>query len=145
MHIKIRNFEIEDLCEIARLTKQLGYPTSIQSILPRLQRLQNNSDHRIWVAEDEKLGVIAWMHLRIDLTLASDAKIEVVGLVVDERKRGQGIGRLLMKEAEKFARDLDYKIVRLRTNIARDDAHKFYERLGYNLKKTSHMFVRELD
>lgn len=145
MQIKIRNFEIEDLCEIARLTSQLGYPTSIGKILPRLQRLQSNPDHRILVAEDEKLGVIAWIHTRIDLTLASDPKIEVVGLVVDERKRGQGIGRILMREAEKFARDMEYKMVRLRTNVARDDAHKFYERLGYNLKKTSHMFVRELE
>jgi GNAT superfamily N-acetyltransferase len=145
MHIKIRNFEIEDLCEIARLTSQLGYPTSIQKILPRLQRLADNPDHRILVAEDEKLGVIAWMHLRVDLTLASDPKIEVVGIVVDERKRGEGIGRVLMKEAEKFARDMEYKMVRLRMNVARDDAHKFYEALGYNLKKTSHMFVRELE
>jgi GNAT superfamily N-acetyltransferase len=143
--MRIRNFEIEDVCEIARLTTQLGYPTSIEKSLPRLQRLQSNPDHRLFVADDEKAGVIAWIHLRIDLTLASDPKVEVVGLVVDEKWRGKGIGKILMREAEKYARGLGYKVIRLRTNVVRDGAHKFYETLGYALKKTSHMFLRELE
>jgi GNAT superfamily N-acetyltransferase len=69
---------------------------------------------------------------------------EIGGLVVGESHRGQGVGQLLMQQAEEWARARGCRAVYLRTNVIRTDAHRFYERLGYTRIKTQHAFRKNL-
>jgi GNAT superfamily N-acetyltransferase len=57
------------------------------------------------------------------------AEIESVHVHPDQR--GRGIGRALMEAAVQQARDLGCYRVQLTSNVARADAHRFYESLGF--------------
>lgn len=57
--------------------------------------------------------------------------LEISLLWVDEEVRGQGLGRQLMREAERVARERGCRFARLATSTYQ--APGFYERLGYAL------------
>ncbi|WP_017599396.1 GNAT family N-acetyltransferase [Nocardiopsis lucentensis] len=60
---------------------------------------------------------------------ASRAQIEAVRVHADER--GDGVGADLMTWAEAEARRRGCALVQLTSDATREDAHRFYERLGY--------------
>jgi ribosomal protein S18 acetylase RimI-like enzyme len=62
--------------------------------------------------------------------------------VVDERLRGRGIGAAMLAEAESRLAALGCGIVEVTSNMRRDRAHSFYERLGY--ERTSYRFAKTL-
>ncbi|HEX2146104.1 MAG TPA: GNAT family N-acetyltransferase, partial [Pseudorhizobium sp.] len=45
--------------------------------------------------------------------------------------RGRGIGKAMIEHAIDEARLWDCRLVQLTSNVARIDAHRFYERLGF--------------
>jgi len=51
---------------------------------------------------------------------------------VDSALREKGIGRLLMAEAEDFARDRGCRLIELFVHSDRDGAHSFYKACGFN-------------
>ena len=54
--------------------------------------------------------------------------------------RSQGIGAQLMAECEARARAAGCTIIQLTTDRSRKDAHRFYERLGY---QPSHLGMKK--
>lgn len=52
-------------------------------------------------------------------------------LVVDDPRRGEGIGRELVGFVEAWAVDQGFETVALASPLDRDDAHEFYESQGY--------------
>ncbi|MGZ3688372.1 MAG: GNAT family N-acetyltransferase [Bdellovibrionota bacterium] len=140
----IRAMQLQDLDTAARLASQLGYPSTPGQVRLRFERIIKMADHRILVAERNQT-ILGWIHLARLTTLCTDPRIEVVGLVVDESQRGQGIGARLLKKAETYARETDVKTVRLGSNIKRLEAHRFYEREGFTLTKQSLIFLKEMN
>jgi GNAT superfamily N-acetyltransferase len=55
----------------------------------------------------------------------------LTALVVDERERGRGVGQALIKTAEAIARDAGCSRIEATSATDRNDAHAFYEHLGY--------------
>jgi GNAT superfamily N-acetyltransferase len=64
--------------------------------------------------------------------------------VVERAHRRKGIGRLLMYEAEEWARLQGCSVVRLWSSSARTASHLFYEQLGYTNIKTQYSFIKSL-
>jgi GNAT superfamily N-acetyltransferase len=56
---------------------------------------------------------------------------EIESVHVHPEQRGRGIGQVLMEAAVQQARDLGCYRVQLTSNVARPDAHRFYESLGF--------------
>ena len=56
--------------------------------------------------------------------------------------RRRGIGRALIATAEKDFAERGIRRVALNTRLAREDAHKFYESLGY--ERNGWRFVKQL-
>jgi GNAT superfamily N-acetyltransferase len=56
---------------------------------------------------------------------------EIESVHVHPEQRGQGIGHALMEAAVARARTLGCYRVQLTSNLARPDAHRFYESLGF--------------
>jgi len=83
----------------------------------------------VGVIDDAAVG-LATIHVRH--TINHEAPIgQLTLLVVDERVRGQGIGRILVAESEAWARARGCKRFVVTTALRRTEAHAFYERLGY--------------
>jgi GNAT superfamily N-acetyltransferase len=139
----IRRASFADAEQIARLSAQLGYPCTTEETRRRLATIQGHADHAVLVSEDNGM-VIAWIHVLAHPSLVADTPAEVAGLVVDEHYRSHGLGQSLMAAAEQWARDHGCGSVRLRSNVKRSRAHAFYQRLGYELWKSSHAFRKEL-
>jgi GNAT superfamily N-acetyltransferase len=68
----------------------------------------------------------------------------LVGLVVDQDYRNQGVGRLLIEKIEDWTVRSGGEGVLVRSNIKRKEAHLFYERNGYSNIKQSLTFYKSL-
>jgi GNAT superfamily N-acetyltransferase len=141
--IAVRPAEAGDAEAIAILCGQLGYPSTAEQIERRLAEIADDPGAVVLVA-DSGAHVIAWVHVRALPLLTRDACAEIGGLVVDESRRGHGIGGRLMAAAEEWARGRGLDTLRLRSNVIRDDAHTFYRRQGFASSKTSLLFTKPL-
>ena len=63
-------------------------------------------------------------------------------MVVDEDLRGRGIGAALVRAAEEALAAQSCYMVEVTSNARRTEAHRFYERLGY--ERTSVRLAKEL-
>ncbi|HEY4595273.1 MAG TPA: GNAT family N-acetyltransferase, partial [Thermoanaerobaculia bacterium] len=64
------------------------------------------------------------------------------GLVVDESRRGGGIGAALVEAAAEWAAGHGFRTLRVRSNAVRERTHAFYERLGFARTKSQIVFAR---
>ena len=136
----LRPAALEDAPEIARLSAQLGYPAGSAQVALRLSALSDPRAHAVLVASDEAGHLAGWLHVRVEHTVESDDFAEIRGLVVDENRRGRGIGTALVKAAVAWARQRGLARVRVRSNVTRETAREFYLRMGFSLRKTQAVF-----
>lgn len=138
--------EEADLAEVVSLAKQLGYPVSIEDIRSRFGGISTNPDYSLFVAKTETNKVVGWIQINKEpkSLLVSDYA-DVAALVVDDKHRGHGIGRLLLQEAEKWAKRNGVKLIRIRSNAKRTEAHRFYNREGYEVAKLSNIFTKSCE
>ncbi len=66
----------------------------------------------------------------------------ILALVTSSTARRRGIGRALIATAEKDFAQRGIRRVALDTRLTREDAHKFYESLGY--ERNGWRFVKQL-
>jgi GNAT superfamily N-acetyltransferase len=141
--VTIRTARANDVAALADLTTQLGYPTHAAELAERLALLAGE-DHTVLVASGEDDRPLGWIHVAVEVGLERGRVAVIRGLVVDERHRHDGIGAALLEDAERWARERRVTQMIVRSRIARTRAHRFYEREGYVLEKTSHIFAKDL-
>jgi GNAT superfamily N-acetyltransferase len=130
MALTIRDARAVDVDDIARLLGQLGYATVPEAVTPRLERLAVVGD-RVLIAVDDG-RVVGLAHLQVSPTLERERPAARIGaLIVDESHRGRGVGRGLVQALEDEARLRGCGVLFLTTGAQRDDAHTFYERVGF--------------
>lgn len=142
--LAIRAPEPRDHVRIAELAGQLGYKASAPEVARRLAAMQGSSDHAMFIAETPEGGAAGWITVFVYRCVESETRAEISGLVVDEKARSLGIGRRLLERAEEWAREKGCAAAGLRSNVIRDRAHAFYERLGYQHVKTQKAFRKSL-
>jgi len=140
--VRIRPMTSADASLVADLTTQLGYSTSPEVSAERISILLARSDDHAALVAEEAGRVIAWVHVAIYTSLESGRVATIGGLVVDERHRSGGIGAQLLAAAETWARENGAGKMVVRSRVTRERAHRFYEREGYSLLKTSHVFEK---
>jgi GNAT superfamily N-acetyltransferase len=144
MAVLVRLARLSDADDIARLTTQLGYECDAATVAPRLARLLSRPDQQFVVAERDG-RVVGWIHAVVSEYVELDAFVVIGGLVVERSHRREGIGSLLMRQVDDWARKNGYSIVRLWSSVSRTAAHEFYRELGYTQVKTQFSFVKSLD
>lgn len=145
MDLKIENMSSHDLDNVIELSAQLGYKISRSQAEERFLEISILPNYALFVAKINTGKIVGWIQINFEPTsLLLDTRAEVAGLVVDEKYRGQKIGSKLLAQAEEWAREQGVKLIRLRSSIKRSDAHRFYQREGYTLLNTSHLFVKEI-
>src|SRR5260370_1333096 len=103
----------------------------------RLQRL-------IAKADDDGGELIGWIHASLSQYLESDYRLEIAGLIVDDRFHRNGIGRELVKRVEGWAAERGVAQASVRCRTTRPESHLFYESLGYTRAKTQVAFRKLL-
>lgn len=145
MNIKIEKMTFADLQNVAQLADQLGYPHKLAHIQSRFLKMENDPNYALFVSKDEAGKVTGYIQVnREPYTLLAIDRAEVSALVVDSNYRSQGVGTALLTFAERWAKENELSLMRVRSNINRKEAHKFYEKRKYDIKKSWHLFAKEL-
>lgn len=140
--IQIREIKETDAAEIADLTSQLGYTVNPTIISRQISSILSNKDHFSFVATDDG-KVIGFIHGFLSIRITSAPFLEIAGLIVNEEFRNKGVGSKLVKHLE--AQNVDCDTIRVRCNVKRKAAHKFYENLGYAEKKEQKVFEKNFE
>ena len=96
------------------------------------EQIHNDPNHELILAEREG-EVIGTLHLMFlpSISFQGGLRAQVESVRVDKRFQSQGIGSEMMKWTLERARQRGAQIIQLTTHKSREDAHRFYERLGF--------------
>ena len=121
---------------------ELGYETERTDMETRLKLILSNPAYRTFVAimDGSVCGMVGM------LTYSSyehnNPSGRILALVTSSTARRRGIGRALIATAEEDFAQRGISRVALDTRLTREDAHKFYESLGY--ERNGWRFVKQL-
>lgn len=142
MNSTLRAMERRDIDAARRLLAQLtGYEMTADEMQDRFDYAANSPIDWLFVCEVDGVvrGVLGF-RLREQLERVGRYG-EIYMIVADENTRRQGVGRTMMDFAEQFAREHHCIGTWLVSGFKRAaEAHKFYERLGY--QTTGYRFVK---
>jgi ribosomal protein S18 acetylase RimI-like enzyme len=138
----IRVAELNDASELAVLMCELGYVTKRTEMETRLKLILPNPAYKTFVAAMD--GCVCGMigTLTPPSYEHNDAGGRILALVTSGGARRRGIGRALIAAAEKDFIQKGIRRVALDTRLTREDAHRFYESLGY--ERNGWRFVKQL-
>lgn len=140
--LRIREATVEDAPQLTALMCELGYKTTSAEMKTRLNSILSDARYRTFVAKigDELCGMIGTLaHVSHE---HNDLSGKIIALVVSKKQRRGGIGRALIAAAEKDFINRNVTRVTLTTRFEREDAHRFYEALGYS--RTGFRFAKNL-
>jgi ribosomal protein S18 acetylase RimI-like enzyme len=119
---------------MAALVPQLN-PALLGPTLDELNAVLSDPATTLLVARDES-GIVATATVIVYSTPAwTKARIE--DLVVDEPKRGHGVGEALVNACLKIARERRADVVELQSARRREIANRLYPRLGFERRESN--------
>ncbi len=144
MNIQIREANLDDIEMLYRLNKEeLGYDFELENMRIRLSNILNTSFNKIVVAQINQ-KIVGYIHgVDYDLFYSNHMK-NIMGIAVSSEYKRKGIGKLLMKEIENWAKTTGAVGVRLNSGSTRLSAHEFYLSCGYELKKEQKNFFKQI-
>ena len=104
------------------------------------EQIENEPNHELIVAErnGEVIGTLHLMFLP-SISFQGGLRAQVESVRVDKQFQSQGIGSAMMQWSIERAKQRGAHLVQLTTHKTREDAHRFYERLGF---KGSHLGMK---
>ncbi len=114
----------------------------LQQLRPRLETsekckkafdLAKKSDIKFLAIYDDNLlkGIISY---RIMFNLYLEEHLVIDDLIIEENLRGKGIGTKLINFVIQLAEKKNIKTIKLDSGLQRNQAHNFYENLGWEKK-----------
>ena len=104
------------------------------------EQIENEPNHELIVAERNE-QVIGTLHLMFlpSISFQGGLRAQIESVRVDKQFQSQGIGSAMMQWSIERAKQRGAHVVQLTTHKTREDAHRFYERLGF---KGSHLGMK---
>ena len=140
MNLKFRQATREDLPEIVRMladdflgSRRERYENPLpETYIKAFEEIEADKNNELIVADVEGV-VVGTLQLTLtpSISFQGGKRATVESVRVDEKYRGQGIGRALMIYAIDRAKEENCVSMQLTTNAERADAHRFYENLGF--------------
>ena len=127
--------------QLVELLATEGISLSPSELFSRLKELPKTERLLLAVEGDQLVG---YAHMRIVHDLIRGAIVEIVSILVQKRRRRQGIGRRLIAAAESWARQAEHSHLLLRSDVTRTAGHAFFTALGYQQETTQLEFIRSL-
>ena len=140
-----REINTVDAPEVAEICKAaLGYDVDVESVKRQIEKLTNDKNQHIIVGYEDKntRKIIGFVHAQVYESFYSDLGLNILGLAVNPDSQGRGIGRKLMNKLEDYAVDNNISFIRLNSAMKREEAHNFYEHIGYTCDKVQKRFIK---
>lgn len=139
MNVSIRQAKNSDAKAITYLSAQLGYTISETDTSSNIELLHDSGQSIVYVALLDD-SIVGWIQVIYSVRIESKPFCEIAGVVVDEKIRGKGIGRLLIDTAIEWSHSTSAETLRVRTNVIRSETHRFYEEFGFTLQKQQRVY-----
>ena len=143
MQITVRKMLIKDANAVNLLSAQLGYPLSPEQTFENIKAVMKSKKHIAFVALHEN-KIVGWIGAAQTIMIEVMPHCEINGLVIDERYRGKGVGKLLIEKVKQWAKENGNEVVSLHCNLARTAAHLFYEHIGFKAIKEQKYFTIDI-
>jgi len=139
MEVLIRHMKTSDAKTVTDLSLQLGYTISVEQTIKNIEAVLSNKDHDAYVAVHNN-EVIGWIGMMYSFSLESAPNCEIHGLIISDKHRGHGIGKMLVEKAKQRAKERKVNKIRLRCNVKRTETHLFYEHIGFTEVKQQKVY-----
>jgi len=139
----IRVVRADDAEAVATLSASFGYPVSACDMRSRIEEFASNNERVAFVAVLQDV-VVGWADAGVERHLQSTPVVVIGGLVVRDDMRGKRMGQQLCRAVEQWAIEVGIATVRVRSQMKRVDAHRFYLRDGYTQVKISAVFEKNV-
>ena len=137
----IRAAEDRDASELVQLISLLGHEVDEDGVRSRLAELVQGGTPQLVAVDDDRVVGLCGLHQMT--AIHRDRPVgRVTILVVREDARRSGTGRKLLEAAAEELRSRGCGLIEITSNERLEDAHRFYEHLGY--ERTSFRFMRRL-
>ena len=144
----IRTAEEKDIADILQLFAQPdmdnGKVLALTEAAIIFNRMKSYPDYQVYVAEiyGEIVGTFALAVMDNLAHMGSKSGL-IEDVVVSQKYQRQGIGRKMMKHAIETCKERQCYKVCLSSNQKRENAHRFYDNIGF--KKHGYSFMMELE
>lgn len=130
--VDMRNASLADADDVAALLSALGYPCEREDAAERIHTILANERQALVLARHEGVvcGLIA-LDFMYYLPLGTTT-CRITAMVVTPEAQGRGLGRQLIREAERRARIGGAARLEITSGSQRVDAHAFYRACGYS-------------
>ncbi|SFE19970.1 Predicted N-acetyltransferase YhbS [Paenibacillus algorifonticola] len=140
----IRPYEHQDVEAVVQLMADLGYPTNIEALSARMEKIASVESCFTFVAvrDGQAVGLIGCRDI---FYYEEDGMVVQISLLVTKQsEQGSGIGTALVAYIEQWARERGASALYLTSGIkeSRKKAHAFYEARGFDI--TGYRFVKKL-
>lgn len=127
----VRPAAAQDANGVATLLGVLGYPCDRDEAAGRLRAVAEEPGQQVLVADRHGclVGLLA-LDIRYYLPLGGPT-CRITALAVSAGEQRQGVGRMLLREAEQRARQAGAARIELTSGAQRAEAHDFYRACGY--------------
>ncbi|MCD9031692.1 GNAT family N-acetyltransferase [Luteimonas sp. Y-2-2-4F] len=128
----LRSASLVDADDVAALLSEMGYPCDVHDAAQRIRAIIDNDRQALVVARcgGEVCGLLA-LDFMYYLPLGTTT-CRITALVVRNDAQGRGLGRQLLREAERRARFGGAARLEITSGSQRTDAHAFYKACGYS-------------
>lgn len=133
MHdVDLRSASLMDADDVAVLLSALGYPCEREDASDRIHAIIGNDRQALVLARHDGAvcGLIA-LDFMYYLPLGTTT-CRITAMVVTPEAQGRGLGKLLLREAERRARSGGAARLEITSGSQRTDAHAFYRACGYS-------------
>ncbi len=138
--LSYRKAQVEDLeavvtmladDQLGSVREKVGHPLPL-IYREAFERMSKQHGNDLIVVEQDG-GIIGCMQLTIihGISRKGMSRCQIEGVRIAKSARGGGIGEKMMKYAITYAKSKGCGLVQLTTDTRREDAHRFYERLGF--------------
>ncbi|MBT3570465.1 MAG: GNAT family N-acetyltransferase [Opitutae bacterium] len=131
---ELTDFSITALDAINGLLPQLS-PSAVALDESDLTNIVDSESTKLFLAIDED-GVFGMLSLVL-FRISTGRKAWVEDVVVDEKARGRGVGKLLTEHAIQVAREHGAHSVDLTSRPSREAANALYQRVGFEQRETN--------
>jgi GNAT superfamily N-acetyltransferase len=131
--VNVRVAAGKDAGELTELLRLLTNDSKVAVLPERLEELRTRCDSFVFVMESgDGLVGTAQVTFCPDVMYCSQPYAIVENIFVREEARGLGIGRAMIAEVEKMCLARDCSKIMLLSSINRENAHRFFQSLGYD-------------
>ncbi|WP_068498092.1 GNAT family N-acetyltransferase [Paenibacillus kribbensis] len=142
---QIREIRVTDYHDIYLLNQEFNpnlYVFPEEKVKEKIETITKKTKDIVIVCEENN-EVIGYIHGSPYELLFSESLINVLGFVVKEKERNQGIGNMLIERLEQWGESHGFSGIKLLSHPSRIHAHRFYEQRGYQFTKDQKNFIKK--